>query len=286
MVASLKQLFAHPYNRQRPAFAFFRWVLWKLIRVFRLKNLKVKVWGNRFLLLNHDSFQSMWIMYNWIVDWEEFRLIEHYLRHDDRVFDIGTNMGFYTVWMSRFIDQTGKIHCFEPDGKNYKRLESNISLNQLAGFTKSNQCAVSDHEGLLMFTEGRDGENHISYSELESAVKVQSVTLDKYVVLQGIKQIAYMKIDVEGFELHVLKGAVELLKHKQVDIIQLEINQQLNNAGTTVNDLVHFLYSYGYTLHKYDVSSRFLMPVQYTQQRENYFAIADIQKVNSRIRKH
>jgi hypothetical protein len=39
----------------------------------------------------------MWVMYNWIVDWEEFKLIENYLENNDIVFDIGTNMGFYTV---------------------------------------------------------------------------------------------------------------------------------------------------------------------------------------------
>ena len=62
-----------------------------------------------------------------------------------------------------------------------------------------------------MFTEGMDGENHISNIEFESAVEVQSITLDIYRETQEIQNIAYMKIDMEGFDLHVLKGAKELL---------------------------------------------------------------------------
>jgi FkbM family methyltransferase len=284
MISSIKYLYIHPYNKQRPIFAFFRWILWKLIKIFKFKQLKVKVWGNRFLQLNYDSFQSMWIMYNWIVDWEEFQLIEHYIEKNDIVFDIGTNMGFYTLWMSRFIDKYGEIHCFEPDKQNYSRLQTNISLNQIESIIKTNRCAVSDSDGLVKFTEGRDGENHISNIALDSAVEVQSITLDTYFEFHGIQHIAYMKIDVEGFELQALKGAKKLLKNKKVDIIQLEINQQLNNAGTKVNDLLFFLENYGYNLYCYETVTRCLNPVQYTQERENYFAIADILKVNKRIR--
>ena len=284
MISSIIFLYKHPYNIQRPFFAFFRWVLWKLIQSLQFKQLKIKVWGNRFLYLNYDSFQSMWVMYNWIVDWEEFQLIEHYVEKNDVLFDIGTNMGFYTVWMSRFINQNGKIHCFEPDKLNYSRLQANISLNKIKSLIKTNRYAVSDFNGWLKFTEDRDGENHISNNALESTVEVQSIALDTYLEIQGIQHIAYMKIDVEGFELQVLKGAREILENKKVDIIQLEINQQLNNAGTKVSDLLFFLKNYGYNLYSYEPVSRCLIPIQYTHERENYFAIEDILKVNTRIR--
>lgn len=285
MISSINYLYKHPYNKQRPIFAFFRWVFWKLIKIFKCKQLNLKVWGNRFLQLNYDSSQSMWVMYNWVVDWEEFQLIEHYIEKNDVLFDIGTNMGFYTVWMSRFIEEHGKIHCFEPDKQNYSRLNTNIALNQIGSITKTNRYAVSDSDGWLKFTKGRDGENHISNIALDCEVEVQSITLDTYLENHGIKHIAYMKIDVEGFELHVFKGAKGLLENKKVDIIQLEINQQLNNAGTKLNDLLFFLENYGYNLYSYETVRRCLIPIQFTRERENYFAIADILKVNSRIKK-
>jgi FkbM family methyltransferase len=226
----------------------------------------------------------MWVMYNWIVDWEEFKLIENYLEKNDIVFDIGTNMGFYTVWMSRFINQNGKIHCFEPDKENYSRLQTNVALNNIESIIKTNRCAVSDSDGWLKFTVGRDGENQISNFALDSALEVQSITLDTYLESEGIQHVAYMKIDVEGFELHVLKGSKEMLENKKVDIIQLEINQQLNIAGTKVSDLLFFLEHYGYNLYSYETARKCLTPIQYKLERENYFAIADILKVSKRIR--
>jgi FkbM family methyltransferase len=68
-------------------------------------------------------------------------------------------MGFYTVWMSSFINQQGKIHCFEPDKQNYSRLQTNVALNHIESIIKANRCAVSDSDGWLKFTLGRDGEN-------------------------------------------------------------------------------------------------------------------------------
>jgi FkbM family methyltransferase len=285
MIASLKQLYTHPYNIQYPIFALFRFVVWKLFKLFRLKNFKVKVWGNRFLYIDYDSFQSMWIMYNWIVDWEEFHLIENYLTNEDIVFDIGTNMGFYTIWMSKFCNVNGKIHCFEPDCKNFRRLNRNIIINHLQNVTQINQCAVSDYNGHVNFTEGKDGENHIVNSGSQSTVKVKSIRLDDYVLLHKILQIAYMKIDVEGFELSVLKGSIELLKNKKIDIIQLEINGQLINSYTDVKELIDLLEFYNYSLYQFNVYSRILIPVKFEVGRENYFAIADIQKVNNKIHK-
>jgi FkbM family methyltransferase len=69
-------------------------------------------------------------MYNYIVDWEEFNLIRDYVRPNDQVADVGSNMGYYTIWMSKFIT-SGKIYAFEPDKTNYLKLVNNVKLNKL-----------------------------------------------------------------------------------------------------------------------------------------------------------
>ena len=56
-----------------------------------------------------------------------------------------------------------------------------------------------------------------------------------------IDQITFLKIDVEGFELDVLKGCVEFLQNKRIEVIQLEINQRIQNSGFSVYDLIEFL---------------------------------------------
>lgn len=284
MFNSLIQLYKHPFNRKRPLFAIRRWFEWKFIRLLRLRNYRKKVWGNRYLYLNYDSLQSMWLMYNWIVDWEEFNFLKNFLKPEDTVFDVGTNMGFYSVWMSRYLILPGQIHCFEPDDLSIKRLTENIKINNLEALAKVNQSAVTDNVGEFFFTTGLDGENHLSPINESYLKKVSGITLDYYAKQNRIFEIAFIKIDVEGFELGVLKGAAKLLMQKQILVIQLEINKQLRNANIDVRELIDYLTTYGYSLYSYDVNQKSLVPVLYDVHRENYFALADIAKVNSRLK--
>ena len=284
MLSSIRTLFQAPYNKKKPVFALRRFFYWKAIRVLKIRDRRYALWGDRALLLNYDSLQSMWIMYNYWVDWEEFNLISRYVRPGDVVFDIGTNMGFYTIWMSRFVGAHGRIHSFEPDQRNFGRLQANIGINKMGDRIRANNFAVSDIDGELRFTTGLDGENHISRSGEENVVTIPAKKLDSYVQEQGVDRIAYMKIDVEGFEYTVLKGADRLLSAKKIDILQLEINITLRHSNVTVDDLLQLLKRYGYTLCLFDVQNGVLMPVDYTKERENYFAVFDLHKANDRLR--
>jgi len=225
----------------------------------------------------------MWIMYNYWVDWEEFNLITRYVQPGDVVFDIGTNMGSYTIWMSRIIGEKGRIHSFEPDKRNFAMLQTNIALNKAADRIAANNFAVSDVDGELRFTTNLDGENHIAGSGEGNVVVIPSKKLDTYVQEQGIGRIAYMKIDVEGFEYSVLKGGSQLLSEKRVDILQLEINGTVRNSGVSIDDLLQFLQRFEYTLCRFDVDGGRLFPVTYAADRENYFAVSSLDKVNQML---
>jgi hypothetical protein len=61
-------------------------------------------------------------------------------------------MVFYTVWMSRYVDQYVKIYCSVPDDQNYLGLQINIALNQIESIIKTNILAASDSDGWLKFT--------------------------------------------------------------------------------------------------------------------------------------
>lgn len=287
---SLRTLYSAPYNQKRPIFAMFRFIYWKIIRIFKLKNVKYKLWDNRTILINYDSIQSMWIMYNYYVDWEEFNLISKYVQPADEVFDIGSNMGFYTIWMSKFITK-GKIHSFEPDSGNFEKLHKNIALNNLQAMVVANKKAVSDVNGELLFTRLFDGENHIvdqalqNYIIQKNTVSIYSQKIDSYIIEHNIPFVAYMKIDVEGFEYSVLKGANTILVNKGIDILQLEINETISNSGKGIHDILELLTHYHYRLCKYNIETNQLESTIYSTKRENYFAVSDVDKINIRLRK-
>ena len=218
-------------------------------------------------------------MYNWIVDWEEFNLIKDLVRESDHCLDIGANMGFYTIWLSKFSQNT---ISFEPDNKNFQRLSQNIRLNGLTHATALN-IALGNEEGSVNFTKHRDGENHISLSGNTETGRVECRKLDNVLTGYGITRVRYMKIDVEGFELAVLEGASSLLLEKNADIIQVEINEAVVNSGSTVDELLAFIAGMGYQLCSYDVINRKLVKEQYSPDRENYFLTYDVDMINNSV---
>lgn len=283
MLNSLNQLLKSPYNKQHKLSAFKRFFQWKAIRMFKLKSLKIKIWNGKLFYVDYNSFHSMWLLYNYIVDWEEFNLIKDYLKANDQVADVGTNIGYYTVWMSSFISESGKIHSFEPDDKNFKKLRDNIVLNSLTN-VKENNIALSQIDGEIKFTVGLDGENTIALNEKKNSKLIQSVQFDTYFLENSIDQMSYVKVDIEGFELFFLKGARKILMDKKVDIFQLEINSQINNSGGSIKELLSLIDKYDYNLCHYDYANKKLIKCTYDSKRENYFMVGDVESSNSRLK--
>ena len=182
-----------PYNKTHPVKGFLRLCAWWIIRLCKLTRVKYRFWDNRFLYIDYNSFHCMWAMYNYIVDWEEFNAIKDFLQADDIAFDVGSNMGYYTVWMSKFI-KSGKIYSFEPDERNFLKLTKNIVLNKIGNRVVTNKIALSDADGSVLFSNGLDGENHIIQTASSAAILIKSQTLSSYCHQYGI--IIYITLNL------------------------------------------------------------------------------------------
>ena len=280
MLQSLLFLFKSPYNKKYPIFALKRFVEWKIIKLFKLSNYKKTIWENRKIFLNHDSFQCMWLMYNWMVDWEEFNLIKDFVNAKSCCLDVGANMGFYTIWFSKF---TNDIYAFEPNSKNYLRLNKNVFANNANEYIRTFNIAVGDLNGEVSFTTNLDGENHISLKHIEENNTVDCKRLDTILSENMIAEVSYLKIDVEGFELEVLKGLGKYIAEKKIAIIQIEINKTISNSGSSVQHLLEFISNNDLQLCSYSVMEKQLKIELYYKERENYFLVFDINAVNEKI---
>jgi len=152
------------------------------------------------------------------------------------IFDVGANKGQYTTIVISELrlrtNKKAKLHLFEPSFHNISILNQkflNKSGDRLDLYI--NQIALSDSEGRAeLFTDalGSDLASifnlRISYKPFreEVAEKVQTVTLDGYCKSNKISEIDLLKLDVEGAELLVLKGATELLSGRKIRFIQFE----------------------------------------------------------------
>lgn len=272
----LKTIFSHPFNTQNKFKALLRYFQYLTYKISSKKQRILEVWGNRKIIWYNDSVQSVWIMFNYIIDWEEFNLIKNRFKSNSVFIDVGANIGYYSIWASKF-NPYGKIYSFEPSVSNFKRLNENISCNNLFSQIIPIQKAVAASSGHISMTEDLDTLNHIVKSEIitenENTVKVGCINLDDFAQNENISFIDYLKIDVEGYELDVLKGAEKLLMEKKIGIIQMEINNALQHSGHSVDAMLELLKKHSYMLCFYDVKKKELQEIKYSVNRENYFAV-------------
>lgn len=159
--------------------------------------------------------------------------IIHPLGSDLTVFDVGANVGHYTTLLSKKVPEIKHLYAFEPHPTTYPLLVANT---QDIGCLTCVNVALSDHPGEVVFYDRADKQSssHASlHSRIFSAVHgvphveytVTAETLDQFCSERAISCIDFLKIDVEGHELEVLKGAKSMLRDGKIAVIQFEFTQ-------------------------------------------------------------
>jgi FkbM family methyltransferase len=131
----------------------------------------------------------------------------------ETVFDVGANIGEYSIRQSLRVGAEGRIYAFEPNPDAYSRLLRNIKINNLSNVV-SFPVAVSNSSGKVFFSRdtrstlaGRIVDAGAPSDPSSEIISADAVSLDDIVESMGIKRIDVLKIDVEGAEMQVLDGA-------------------------------------------------------------------------------
>jgi len=150
------------------------------------------------------------------------RNLREYFKLDKGVFiDVGANIGKYSIILGKKLNDTGKVLAFEPMPEIFKILKKNIDLNNLQNIIPI-EIALGDEEGYIEFyldKENVGGGGHSLVKKTENKIKVQVKKLDNILKNLKIKNVDLIKIDVEGAEADVLKGAEKTLKKYHPRII-------------------------------------------------------------------
>lgn len=173
------------------------------------------------------------------------------ITEDDVCFDIGGNVGYFAMLMAQCASR-GSVHVFEPIPLNAAIIRTNANINDFEHVTVNN-VAVGDKSGSIKFTVAKDS----AYSSMHSTgrvadskvIDVPMITLDEYANEHGIDKINLIKIDVEGAEELVARGAVEILtnpERRPATILMELFDENLQPFGTDVNSIVNLLIKYGY----------------------------------------
>ena len=198
----------------------------------------------------------------------ESRLVRALLRPGDTFIDAGANLGWFTLLASRAVGPTGRVVAFEPSRRIFDHLERHVALNALAN-VRLEPAALSDENGVATLSgisEQNAGLGSIlppaagSPPGASAAETVKTVRLDDYLAEHDLGRIRLMKIDVEGAELKVLRGARKALEGMACDYVLVEVNdERLREIGSSSAEVRRLLEALNCKL--YHVGLRRLTPL-------------------------
>jgi FkbM family methyltransferase len=176
------------------------------------------------------------------------RFVVEHLRRPEPVFvDVGAHVGMITFQVGvAAARKNASLHAFEPHPRAADLFKVNQQLNPDVP-VQFNECGVSEHTGTVTLSLSLHAV--VTDSEaLEETIDVATVSLDDYFAHNEIDCVDVMKIDVEGHEVQVLKGAQAALADGRIRYVVLEMcDIHYDRTGTSPDDLLTFMSRYGYT---------------------------------------
>jgi len=194
------------------------------------------------------------------------------------VFDVGANVGNWSAEVLK-LRPDAVIHAFEPFSATYHQLEA----RRLPGVTIQNM-GLGAEAGQKEFFVYESASEHNSLfprhdNPYSSVARITITTLDTYCAAEHIDHIDYLKIDTEGYDYFVLKGAARMLREGRIDVIQFEYGNNYIDARVFLKDIYDFFEPLPYSI--YRIMPRRLLPLErYNHNNEvfiyaNYVAIRD-----------
>jgi FkbM family methyltransferase len=167
--------------------------------------------------------------------------------------DVGANIGIYTLAMARAAGPSGSVHSFEPNPASFERLSHHVLQNGLAN-VRLNQVAVGSAEGRAKLnapTKENSGAASLLSTNMPARfearpIEVQVTSLDAYCSSHAFERVDVIKIDCQGYELKVLKGASTVLQTFQPRLLLEYDVDWLLATGTSGTELYSTLKRAGY----------------------------------------
>jgi FkbM family methyltransferase len=148
------------------------------------------------------------------------------LKAGEVVYDIGAQLGFYTILLAKKVGEKGKVIAFEPEKESYNILKENLKLNNLNN-VEIFQKALGEKEGEGKLFLGQTIGNFSLVKTYEKEIDFQKVEIvqgDEFIKEKKLPRPKLVKIDVEGYEYFVISGLKETLVRPDCQILCCEIH--------------------------------------------------------------
>ena len=185
-----------------------------------------------------------------IFDYEESMFLLKRLKKDDLFVDVGANVGHFSLLAAGI--SKAKVIAIEPIPSTHKKLMDNIAINKLSSKVDCINCGVGEQNGALHFIKNNTVMNRVALSNEKDTIEVAVHTLDD---LLADKNPVFIKIDVEGFEYPVLKGALNVMNNSSLKYLMIEFNNSGEKFGYSDKDVFDLITKNSFVPVTYQVDS-------------------------------
>lgn len=269
-VLQLARFFSsHPLTRDAPAKAWTRFITWQVAS--RLRDEVIYPWvGGRKLAVRRGMTGATGNIYAGLHEFADMMLPLHFLRAGDLFFDVGANVGTYTVLAAGVCG--AEVMAFEPDPGTAQHLRRNLEINDLDTLASVHEVALGDRDGQVHFTVGLDTVNKVTAGTGAMTRTVEQRTLDG---IAADRSPIMIKIDVEGYEEAVLRGGLRVLNDPQLKVVLIE---------TATGEIQALMRACGFEKAYYDPFERNLSRSPVGHASANTLFVRDMDAVSARLR--
>ncbi len=273
--------FQHPLTRRNLAGGLSRYFKWHVQNLFKRVEKKHRLIGEVAIYMSNADSAALVNYYTGLYEFEEMSFVLHFLRHNDLFVDVGANIGVFTLLAS------GHVGCdsisVEPIPSTFKRLNQNLSLNAIEDKVTALNIGLGSANAVLHFSNSTENSVNAVTSETADSVAVGVKTMDDVVPEVHRYENILVKIDVEGFETEVVKGASELLANQKLKAIIIELNGSGDKYGFDEEQVKQTLTKHGFQAYHYNPWLRELTQSDAASAFGNGIYIRDAQSVKTRL---
>lgn len=277
LLKTLKFIYQHPLNKDKKIKSLCKFFKWQIASRLIHYPIIYPFTEKSKLMVTRGMSGATGNFYCGLVDFSEMSFLLHFLREDELFVDIGANVGSYTILASAHVGAYSI--SFEPINTTYQWLKCNILINNISDKVKVYNKAVGSRNEKKLMTNNLDTVNFVTQKKSKNTVEIEVVRLDEILISDNP---VLLKIDVEGYEAEVLKGAKETLNKNSLKAIIIELNGLGKRYGYRDRDIHDFLMSMNFYPYYYDAFERNLIKLT-DFKNNNIIYIRDINFVTQRL---
>ncbi len=255
LLSTLRFITSHPLNRAHKSAAIGRFVRWQLAARLLPYPVVVPFVDDLVLMMERGMTGASGNFYCGLHEPHEMGFVLHLMRQGDVFYDVGANIGSYSLLAAAA--GASRIHAFEPVHSTSIRLARNVAINALGARVSIHECALGACEGDVAMTRDEDTTNHVAVETTAGSVATVPLRQFDTFYVQGTP--SFIKIDVEGYEEQVVKGAEAALSDPALMGVLME-DDGYGKRYDSKWDAASFMRERGFSPWTYNAFERSLKP--------------------------